>query len=190
MSPLRSSWTSPANPSIQQTSFAFSDLLLGSIDITNHDLFYAKSRFLHDRPRKPNPRSIFVYPESTPARTSSNERNMLSRAVRAIPGRALVAASLRPAVVATTRQIAPLVTPVIRRKYHEKVLDRTWAVLSLLAPAIMLTFAVTDYSRPRNVGTLDKSDSSVGEGLVGAPAVCTRQYDEPRTRTDESLTVR
>lgn len=31
---------------------------------------------------------------------------------------------------------------------------------------------MTDYSRPRNVGTLDKSDSSVGEGLVGAPAVC------------------
>lgn len=28
-----------------------------------------------------------------------------------------------------------------------------------------------DYSRPRNVGTLDKTDSSVGEGLVGAPAV-------------------
>jgi len=75
---------------------------------------------------------------------------MLSRAVRAIPGRALIAASLRPAVIPTTRQIAPLVTPVIRRKYHEKVLDH--------------------YSRPRNVGTLDKSDSSVGEGLVGAPA--------------------
>lgn len=33
-----------------------------------------------------------------------------------------------------------------------------------------LTFSATDYSRPRNVGTLDKSDSSVGEGLVGAPA--------------------
>jgi len=75
---------------------------------------------------------------------------MLSRAVRAIPGRALIAASFRPAVIPAARQITPLVTPVIRRKYHEKVLDH--------------------YSRPRNVGTLDKSDSSVGEGLVGAPA--------------------
>jgi len=33
-----------------------------------------------------------------------------------------------------------------------------------------------DYSRPRNVGTLDKSDKSVGEGLVGAPAVCGSVY--------------
>ena len=35
-----------------------------------------------------------------------------------------------------------------------------------------LISSAIDYSRPRNVGTLDKSDSSVGEGLVGAPAVC------------------
>lgn len=37
---------------------------------------------------------------------------------------------------------------------------------------MILTCAATDYSRPRNVGTLDKTDKSVGEGLVGAPAVC------------------
>jgi Fe-S cluster assembly scaffold IscU len=49
-----------------------------------------------------------------------------------------------------TRQIAPQVAQPQRRHYHEKVLDH--------------------YSRPRNVGTLDKSDKSVGEGLVGAPA--------------------
>ncbi|KAK4052556.1 iron-binding protein [Microbotryomycetes sp. JL221] len=37
-----------------------------------------------------------------------------------------------------------------RRHYHEKVIDH--------------------YERPRNVGSLDKNDISVGSGLVGAPA--------------------
>ena len=37
-----------------------------------------------------------------------------------------------------------------RRQYHEKVLDH--------------------YSRPRNVGSMPKTDSDVGTGLVGAPA--------------------
>jgi len=36
------------------------------------------------------------------------------------------------------------------RQYHERVLDH--------------------YERPRNVGSFDKTDSSVGTGLVGAPA--------------------
>lgn len=35
-------------------------------------------------------------------------------------------------------------------KYHEKVIDH--------------------YENPRNVGSLDKKDESVGTGLVGAPA--------------------
>ncbi|KAI4164789.1 MAG: hypothetical protein LQ342_001421 [Letrouitia transgressa] len=42
------------------------------------------------------------------------------------------------------------IQPSARRAYHEKVLDH--------------------YSSPRNVGSLPKSDSSVGTGLVGAPA--------------------
>jgi nitrogen fixation NifU-like protein len=29
---------------------------------------------------------------------------------------------------------------------------------------------IEHYEHPRNVGTLDKSDASVGTGLVGAPA--------------------
>jgi Fe-S cluster assembly scaffold IscU len=37
-----------------------------------------------------------------------------------------------------------------RRQYHEKVLDH--------------------YSRPRNVGSMPKTDADVGTGLVGAPA--------------------
>ncbi|CCU75371.1 unnamed protein product [Blumeria hordei] len=39
---------------------------------------------------------------------------------------------------------------IIRRQYHEKVLDH--------------------YSRPRNVGSMSKTDTDVGTGLVGAPA--------------------
>lgn len=55
----------------------------------------------------------------------------------------------RPALTAG-RQIAPAVSVNARRAYHEKVLDH--------------------YSRPRNVGSMDKKDVDVGTGLVGAPA--------------------
>lgn len=41
-------------------------------------------------------------------------------------------------------------TYVIRRQYHEKVLDH--------------------YENPRNAGSFDKSETNVGTGLVGAPA--------------------
>lgn len=47
------------------------------------------------------------------------------------------------------RQNAALSAPLVRN-YHEKVLDH--------------------YEKPRNVGSLDKNDKSVGTGLVGAPA--------------------
>jgi len=39
---------------------------------------------------------------------------------------------------------------ILTRDYHEKVIDH--------------------YENPRNVGSFDKSDASVGTGLVGAPA--------------------
>ncbi|KAM7197586.1 iron sulfur cluster assembly protein 1 [Rhypophila sp. PSN 637] len=74
---------------------------------------------------------------------------MLSRSMRAVSGR-LLATPIRPLVAQVSRQLAPATASVPRRLYHEKVLDH--------------------YSRPRNVGTLDKTDASVGEGLVGAPA--------------------
>ena len=41
-------------------------------------------------------------------------------------------------------------TCIIRRSYHEKVLDH--------------------YENPRNAGSFDKAESNVGTGLVGAPA--------------------
>lgn len=69
--------------------------------------------------------------------------------MRAVSAR-LLATPIRPLAAQVSRQLAPATVTVPRRLYHEKVLDH--------------------YSRPRNVGTLDKTDSSVGEGLVGAPA--------------------
>ena len=72
---------------------------------------------------------------------------MFSRGLRVISTRALTAA--RPSVQAA-RPLAPLASVNARRSYHEKVLDH--------------------YSRPRNVGSMDKKDVDVGTGLVGAPA--------------------
>lgn len=72
---------------------------------------------------------------------------MFSRALRVASRQALTAT--RPALSAT-RQTTPLATTVLKRNYHEKVLDH--------------------YSRPRNVGSMDKKDVDVGTGLVGAPA--------------------
>merc|ERR1712032_42938 len=40
--------------------------------------------------------------------------------------------------------------PLIKRSYHENIVDH--------------------YEAPRNVGSLDKKDPTVGTGLVGAPA--------------------
>ncbi|KAJ2720911.1 iron-binding protein [Coemansia sp. Benny D115] len=53
----------------------------------------------------------------------------------------------QPAAAMVARAGQPL---VVARKYHEKVIDH--------------------YENPRNMGSLDKHDPSVGTGLVGAPA--------------------
>lgn len=75
---------------------------------------------------------------------------MFSRGLRAVSRRAAFAAPLaRPALV-PARQLAPAVAVNASRSYHEKVLDH--------------------YSRPRNVGSMNKKDLDVGTGLVGAPA--------------------
>lgn len=66
---------------------------------------------------------------------------------------AAVRTSALRAVSATRPTIlrAPRIAPLIAtRAYHDKVLDH--------------------YSKPRNVGTLNKNDADVGTGLVGAPA--------------------
>ncbi|EMG45909.1 ISU1 Iron sulfur cluster assembly protein 1 [Candida maltosa Xu316] len=62
-------------------------------------------------------------------------------------------------IVPSSRILTPRLLPIIShaaksnvftRSYHEKVIDH--------------------YENPRNVGTLNKDDSNVGTGLVGAPA--------------------
>lgn len=76
---------------------------------------------------------------------------MFRRALLAAPrvaGQA-ISASTRSATRPTS-QITASSFVAGRRQYHEKVLDH--------------------YSRPRNVGSMSKTDTDVGTGLVGAPA--------------------
>jgi len=60
--------------------------------------------------------------------------------------RAISASATRP----TVSHISLPTSVVSQRQYHEKVLDH--------------------YSKPRNVGSMSKTDTDVGTGLVGAPA--------------------
>ena len=84
---------------------------------------------------------------------------MFSRTARFASRRALTTATAattiaRPSmtsVLSSSRTAMPAAATVQgKRLYHEKVLDH--------------------YSRPRNVGSMDKKDVAVGTGLVGAPA--------------------
>lgn len=78
---------------------------------------------------------------------------MLSRTLRTVSRRAL-SAGVRPSVLSSTRTasraLAPATSVGAVRSYHERVLDH--------------------YSKPRNVGSMDKNANDVGTGLVGAPA--------------------
>lgn len=79
---------------------------------------------------------------------------MFSRTLRVASRRALPLAA-RPSPSASLRQQASAAVTstngvAARRHYHEKVIDH--------------------YSRPRNVGSMNKKDLDVGTGLVGAPA--------------------
>lgn len=58
--------------------------------------------------------------------------------------------AVRPSIGQLPNHAAQSVSIAGRRQYHEKVLDH--------------------YSRPRNVGSMSKTDTDVGTGLVGAPA--------------------
>lgn len=128
---------------------------------------------------------------STPHAESTSAK-MLSRTARAV-SRGALATSLRPIAVPVVRQLAPQVARPQRRQYHEKVLDREspsvryQSFSERLPLRTWLTYSGTDYSRPRNVGTLDKSDSSVGEGLVGAPAVRTPSRSEVQEQSTNLL---
>jgi len=56
----------------------------------------------------------------------------------------------RPVATASSNVLRPTAQIGARRSYHEKVIDH--------------------YERPRNVGSMPKTDLDVGTGLVGAPA--------------------
>jgi len=78
---------------------------------------------------------------------------MFRRVAAAAPSQAARALTTvaRPSIRSSIRTSAPAVfSQPIRRSYHEKVLDH--------------------YSNPRNVGSMQKNDTDVGTGLVGAPA--------------------
>jgi len=77
---------------------------------------------------------------------------MFQRTLASAPARAsrLVATAIRPQVARQARTAPVAAQAVGRRSYHEKVLDH--------------------YNKPRNVGSMSKTDSDVGTGLVGAPA--------------------
>jgi len=76
---------------------------------------------------------------------------MLRRAATTVPRAAARALSVtRPSIGQCPSHFVSPTTVAARRHYHEKVLDH--------------------YSRPRNVGSMSKTDNDVGTGLVGAPA--------------------
>ncbi|EMD97102.1 hypothetical protein COCC4DRAFT_171172 [Bipolaris maydis ATCC 48331] len=81
---------------------------------------------------------------------------MFRRVAAAVPAQAgrVLATAARPSIASPIRTAASAVSAVGRRQYHEK--DNN----SLL----------DHYNRPRNVGSMSKTDSDVGTGLVGAPA--------------------
>ncbi|KAI5970226.1 ISU1 [Candida margitis] len=80
-----------------------------------------------------------------------NSRNLLRSRSNTIARQSIPALSHLSPITASS--IIPTTTPnatLFKRSYHEKVIDH--------------------YENPRNVGTLNKNDSDVGTGLVGAPA--------------------
>ncbi|KAH7030674.1 iron sulfur cluster assembly protein 1, mitochondrial precursor [Microdochium trichocladiopsis] len=74
---------------------------------------------------------------------------MFSRTLATTTRRVIASSAPRAAL---RQSVAPAAGPSVaaRRSYHEKVLDH--------------------YNKPRNVGSMLKTDADVGTGLVGAPA--------------------
>ncbi|KAG2399165.1 Iron-sulfur cluster assembly protein [Vigna angularis] len=61
-----------------------------------------------------------------------------------------IAASAKRLLPTPSLEVSPVGVRVLPRLYHERVVDH--------------------YDNPRNVGSFDKNDPTVGTGLVGAPA--------------------
>lgn len=81
----------------------------------------------------------------------------------------LLSSTVRPTPFLTPRILTPLSTGP-RRSYHEK--DKALFSPKILSPTNMDYFdlLLDHYSSPRNVGSMSKTDTDVGTGLVGAPA--------------------
>ena len=75
---------------------------------------------------------------------------MFRKAIATVPRTVRAVSSVRPSIYPNSSHINGFTNSTTRRQYHEKVLDH--------------------YSRPRNVGSMPKTDNDVGTGLVGAPA--------------------
>ncbi|KAF2625176.1 iron sulfur cluster assembly protein-like protein 1 [Macroventuria anomochaeta] len=91
---------------------------------------------------------------------------MFRRVAAAVPAQAgrVLATAARPSIASPLRTTAPTVSAAGRRQYHEKDKSHLCA-MALTSPALL-----DHYSRPRNVGSMSKTDTDVGTGLVGAPA--------------------
>ncbi|KAI4667513.1 iron-binding protein [Alternaria viburni] len=98
---------------------------------------------------------------------------MFRRVAAAVPAQAgrVLATAARPSIVSPIRTAAPAVSAVGRRQYHEKDKSPSPLVRKIDVNA-QLTFAalLDHYNKPRNVGSMSKTDNDVGTGLVGAPA--------------------
>lgn len=91
---------------------------------------------------------------------------MLRRAITTAPRTVNRISSGRCVIMSNPRfqNQAPL---VLRRSYHEKDMYTSFPSKFLTN---MQNLLLDHYSRPRNVGSMVKTDADVGTGLVGAPA--------------------
>ncbi|KAI5244921.1 iron sulfur cluster assembly protein-like protein 1 [Aureobasidium subglaciale] len=105
---------------------------------------------------------------------------MFRRVASNVPAQAsrAMAAAVRPSIAPSFRAAAPAISAVQgRRNYHEKDMSthHPWRALRLWRMnghrRIGCYGSLLDhYSKPRNVGSMQKGDTDVGTGLVGAPA--------------------
>ncbi|KAI4844820.1 iron sulfur cluster assembly protein-like protein 1 [Aureobasidium sp. EXF-8845] len=105
---------------------------------------------------------------------------MFRRVASTVPAQAsrAMAAAVRPSIAPSFRTAAPALNNA-RRSYHEKDMSTHIPSLSpcrwrMLGHRRIGSFGsdplLDHYSKPRNVGSMQKNDTDVGTGLVGAPA--------------------
>ncbi|THW61574.1 iron sulfur cluster assembly protein-like protein 1 [Aureobasidium pullulans] len=94
---------------------------------------------------------------------------MFRRIASTVPAQAsrAMAAAVRPSIAPSFRAAAPAISAG-RRSYHEKDMSTLHSRSSLDRCRVFIL--LDHYSKPRNVGSMQKGDTDVGTGLVGAPA--------------------